>query len=145
MSAEDTLSEIIAMNISKKSAEDALACGQGAVRKNLALKVRGTSMSSDDEDDDDEAEAENIKHEFNDHLALSAQKFWRGKGRTFNSKENSKTGFSSKDRTWSCYNCGNKKHFVAECPYEKREDNGGKLVRKSVTSPSSKSFADKNV
>ena len=63
------------MNISKKNVDDALARGQGAVRKNLALKARGTSMSSDDEDDDDEAEAEDIKHEFNDHLALAAQKF----------------------------------------------------------------------
>ena len=33
---------------------------------------------------------------------------------------------------------------MAECPYEKRKDNGGKLVRKSVTNSSSKPFADKN-
>ena len=31
-------------------------------------------------------------------------------------------------------------HFVAECPYEKREDNGGKLIRKDKA----KSFPNKN-
>src|SRR4051794_34851918 len=40
MTAEDILSEIIAMNISKKCADDALARGQGATRKTLALKAR---------------------------------------------------------------------------------------------------------
>ena len=33
---------------------------------------------------------------------------------------------------------------MAECPYEKREDNGGKLVRKSVTNSSPKPFAEQN-
>ena len=40
----------------------------------------------------------------------------------------------------TCYNCGNVSHFVADCPYEKREDNGGKLIRKDKT----KSFPSKN-
>ena len=31
-------------------------------------------------------------------------------------------------------------HFVAECPYEKREDNGGKLIRKDKA----KLFPNKN-
>ena len=31
-------------------------------------------------------------------------------------------------------------HFVAECPYKKREDNGGKLIRKDKA----KSFPNKN-
>ena len=31
-------------------------------------------------------------------------------------------------------------HFVAECPYEKREDNGGKLIRKDKA----KSFPNKS-
>ena len=31
-------------------------------------------------------------------------------------------------------------HFVVDCPYEKREDNGGKLIRKDKA----KSFPNKN-
>ena len=40
----------------------------------------------------------------------------------------------------TCYNCDNVSHFVAECPYEKREDNGGKLIRKD----NAKSFPNKS-
>ncbi|KAK1605783.1 hypothetical protein QYE76_029456 [Lolium multiflorum] len=31
----------------------------------------------------------------------------------------------------SCYNCGDKSHFVADCIYERRDLNGGYLIRKS--------------
>lgn len=40
----------------------------------------------------------------------------------------------------TCYNCGNVSHFVVDCPYEQREDNGGKLIRKDKT----KSFPNRN-
>ena len=33
---------------------------------------------------------------------------------------------------------------MAECPYENREDNGGKLVRKRFSNPQNKAFTDKN-
>ena len=33
----------------------------------------------------------------------------------------------------SCYNCQNKFHFVAECPYEPRKDHGERLVPKNNT------------
>jgi hypothetical protein len=44
----------------------------------------------------------------------------------------------------TCYNCNDRFYFVAECPYEKIEDHGGKLILKSKTkSPSTKSFVKK--
>ena len=54
-------------------------------------------------------------------------------------KDNS-SGSKNKQRVRTCYNCGNVSHFVADCPYEKREDNGGKLIRKDRP----KSFPCKN-
>ena len=134
-----------AMNISKKSADDALARGQGVARKTLALKARAPSVSSDDDESLNEEDAEDLKHEFNDAIALATQQFWRGKGRSFNSKKNTKSpGFAPKFRNKNCFNCGMKEHFVAECPYENREDNGGKLVRKRFSNPQNKAFTDKN-
>ena len=133
------------MNISKKSADDALARGQGVARKTLALKARAPSVSSDDDESLNEEDAEDLTHEFNDVIALATQQFWRGKGRSFNSKKNTKSpGFAPKYRNKNCFNCGMKEHFVAECPYENREDNGGKLVWKRFSNPPNKAFTDKN-
>jgi hypothetical protein len=43
-----------------------------------------------------------------------------------------------------CYNCNGRFHFVAECPYEKREDHGRKIILKSKSkSPSKKPFVKK--
>ena len=46
-----------------------------------------------------------------------------------------------------CYNCGQNNHFIAECPYEKKEDHGGRLVRKDRTKfipNKNKNFRNKN-
>ena len=36
-------------------------------------------------------------------------------------------------RVRTCYNCGDKYHFVVDCNYERREDHNGKLVPKEKT------------
>src|SRR3954454_9728239 len=145
MTTEDIHSKIIAMNISKKSADDALARGQGAARKTLALKARAPFVSSVDDESLNEEETEDLKHEFHDSLALAIQQFWKGKGRSFNSKKNTKSpGFTPKFRNKNCFNSGLKEHFVVECPYENHEDNAGKIVRKRFSNPHIKAFTEKN-
>jgi hypothetical protein len=44
-----------------------------------------------------------------------------------------------------CYNYGNVSHFVVDCPYAKREDNGGKFIRKDKAKsfPNKKNFTKK--
>ena len=71
-------------------------------------------------------------------MALASRQFWGNKrnSRPNSSKNNSK----GKQRVRTCYNCGNVSHFVVDYPYEKREDNGGKLIRKEKA----KSFPNKN-
>ena len=56
MSSNDILSEIVAMTISKKNAEDALARGQGVRKGNLALKAKVVVEEEGRDDDDDEIE-----------------------------------------------------------------------------------------
>ncbi|KAK1607074.1 hypothetical protein QYE76_030747 [Lolium multiflorum] len=41
----------------------------------------------------------------------------------------------------SCYNCGDKRHLVAECIYERRDEHDGKLVCKSEFGPLSKGLS----
>jgi hypothetical protein len=45
----------------------------------------------------------------------------------------------------TCYNCNDRFYFVAKCPYEKREDNGGKFIRKDKSNtPHKNPFGKKN-
>ena len=57
-----------------------------------------------------------------------------------NFSKNNSSGSKGNECVRTCYNCDNVSHFVVDCPYEKREDNGGKLIRKDKA----KSFPSKN-
>ena len=77
-----------------------------------------------------------MKHEFSDHMAFAARTFWKNpsKAKEQNYQRNSTSSFKGTGvRSRSCYNCQDKFHFVAECPYEPREDHGGRLVPKNKT------------
>ena len=69
-------------------------------------------------------------YDYHEHIALASRQFWSKKNTRPNFNKNKSSGTKVKQRVRTCYNCGNVSHFVAECPYEKREDNGGKLIRK---------------
>ena len=73
-------------------------------------------------------------------MALASRQFWSNKNTRPNFNKNNSSGAKGKQRVRTCFNCGNVSHFVAECPYEKREDNGGKLIRKYKA----KSFPNKS-
>ena len=73
-------------------------------------------------------------------MALASRQFWSKKNTRPNFNKNNSSGLKGKQRVRTCFNCGNVSHFVADCPYEKREDNGGKFIRKDKA----KSFPNKN-
>ena len=79
---------------------------------------------------------EEVKHDFNDHMAFAARTFWKNpsKAKEQNYQRNSTSSFKGIGlRPRTCYNCQDKLHFVAECPYEPREEHGGRLILKSKT------------
>jgi hypothetical protein len=43
-------------------------------------------------------------------------------------------------RATTCYNCGNKHHFVADCHFERREYHGGRILRKDKSKPIFKGY-----
>ncbi|KAK1669689.1 hypothetical protein QYE76_057848 [Lolium multiflorum] len=76
---------------------------------------------------------EDLEYHYNDHMAFHAKTFWvdPSKAKEDSIKRNNSNGFkSSGPRTRSCYNCGDKNHFIAQCLYEHRETRGGRLIPK---------------
>ncbi|KAK1684791.1 hypothetical protein QYE76_045639, partial [Lolium multiflorum] len=82
---------------------------------------------------------EDLELHYNDHMAFHAKSFWvdPSKAKEDNIKRNNSSGSTSLGpRTRSCYNCGDKRHFIAECPYEHRETHGGRLIPKDKSKDS---------
>ncbi|KAK1692450.1 hypothetical protein QYE76_009147 [Lolium multiflorum] len=149
MTSDEVLSEVIALDISKKNAEDLVARAHNTRKPNLALKMKEHGASESDEDPI-EWGPDDLKANYHEHMALAAKSFWSGnKTRSSRPRRYSphdSTRLSSKSpreeqKGSSCYNCGDKSHFVADCIYERREDNGGRLVRKSKFRSLSKGFS----
>ncbi|KAK1679379.1 hypothetical protein QYE76_040227 [Lolium multiflorum] len=149
MTSDEVLSEVIALDISKKNEEDLVARAHNTRKPNLALKMKEHGASESDEDPI-EWGPDDLKANYHEHMALAAKSFWNGnKTRSSRPRRYSphdSTRLSSKSpreeqKGRSCYNCGDKSHFVADCIYERREDNGGRLVRKSKFRSLSKGFS----
>ncbi|KAK1648368.1 hypothetical protein QYE76_066173 [Lolium multiflorum] len=93
---------------------------------------------------------DDLKTNYHEHMALAAKSFWDG-NKTRSSRprryspRDSPRNFSKSPREGqrgrTCYNCGDKSHFVADCVYERREDNGGRLIRKDKFKSLSKGFS----
>ena len=117
------------MDISKKNADELVARAHNARKPNLALKAKAHEDSESDEDTI-EWGPEYLKYNYHEYMALASKNFWNGnktrgsRPRGFSPRDNSRyyprdssRGFSKgpkegqKART--CYNCGDKNHFVA--------------------------------
>jgi len=98
-------------------------------------------VEEEGEEEEEESCPEDTKYAYHEHMALASRQFWGNKKNSRpNFNKNKSSGGKGKQRVRTCYNCGNVSHFVVDCPYEKREDNGGKLIRKDKA----KSFPNKN-
>ncbi|KAK1665554.1 hypothetical protein QYE76_053713 [Lolium multiflorum] len=149
MTSDEVLSEVIALDISKKNAEDLVARAHNIRKPNLALKMKEHEASESDEDSI-EWGPDDLKANYHEHMALAAKSFWRGnktrgsKLRRYSPHDSSRyspTSPREEQRGRACYNCGDTSHFVADCIFERREDNGGRLVRKDKFKSLSKGFS----
>ena len=132
LSSSEVLDEFVAMSILDKTADNAVLRSQRVKKPNLALKAKVSMEEEDEEDEEEEEEGnlEDMKYAYHEHMALASRQFWSKKNSRPNFNKSNSSGTKGKQRVRTCFNCGNVSHFVAECPYEKREDNGGKLIRK---------------
>ena len=80
-------------------------------------------------------------------MALSHQIFMKNPARAkayLQERSSSKFAKGGTQKLRSCFNCSSNLHFIAECPYEPREKNAGRLVRKDKSkTPNKKPFFNK--
>ena len=91
---------------------------------------------------------EDIKRIHGQYLALYARKFWKDPAKAKAELDRKSGAYGRKEngpKLRTCFNCGDRLHFVAECPYQSREDNGGRLIFKDKSkAPRKKQFVKKN-
>ncbi|KAK1643686.1 hypothetical protein QYE76_061491 [Lolium multiflorum] len=147
MTSDEVLSEVIALDISKKNAEDLVARAHNSLKPNLSLKMR---VHEDSESDEDPVEwgPDDLKMNYHEHMALAAKKFWDGNRsrntrprRSRDSPRNLSKSPREGQRGRTCYNCGDNNHFVTDCMFERREDHGGRLIHKEKFKSLSKGFS----
>src|SRR3954468_10086688 len=151
MTSNEVMQDMATFKVTAKNAKDARARALGmSYVGNVALKAK--VLDHGDEDDSDEGlsmdHPDEVKISHGQYMAFYAKKFWKNPAKAKmemqrRSNPNGRRENVTKLRT--CFNCGERYHFVAGCPYEKREDHGGKLVlKKTPKEPYKKPFIKKN-
>ena len=136
----EVLDEFIAMNIMNKTADNVVARVRSK-KSTPTLALKAKAIPEEEEEEEEECFPKDTKYAYHEHIALASRQFLDNKRNSRpNFNKNNSSGVKFKKRVRTCYNYGNVSHFLVECPYEKREDNGGKLIRKDKA----KSFPNKS-
>ena len=139
-----------AYKVASKIAQDARARAIG-MHKHASIALKATVEEEDAEECDDQVElsSEALSSTLTQHMGLAARTFWKNHGRAKAriDKKFPPNGGKPFNKVRLCYNCDDKSHFVADCPWERREDHGGRLVAKTKGKgpmPMKKPFFKKN-
>jgi hypothetical protein len=101
-----------------KKQDIALKAGNKRKKKQIMIE---SSSEEEEEDDDEEKEYDE------DEMALFIKKFnkYISKRRAFKGDKKEKTRSKI-----VCYNCGKSEHFIAQCPYERKDEDNDKNKKK---------------
>ena len=116
MTPNDILAQFVTYDTLKSTSK---SFNQVRGPKTLALKARVVDHPRYEESPVYEGE-EDLEGELNEVLALAATRFWNKKNKSVNPSPIKRM----------CFNYGKGTHLVKDCPYERREDNGGQLILK---------------
>ncbi|KAK1628842.1 hypothetical protein QYE76_003157 [Lolium multiflorum] len=137
LSSQDVVHEMQALKVLEQNSHDSRNRAIGMAKgNNLALVVNPVEEVYPQEQyraSWSMTYPEDLECHYHDHMAFHAKSFWvdPSKAKEDNIKRNHKSGFTSfGPKTRSCYNCDDKRHFIAECPYENRELHNGRLIPK---------------
>jgi hypothetical protein len=95
MTSNEVLSEIIALDISKKNADALVVRAHNAHKPNLALKVN-EHEESESYEDPVEWSSDDFQSNYHEHMALAAKNFWDG-NKTRSSRPRGNSRFSPRD------------------------------------------------
>ena len=140
--------------LARKLANDSRNCALGMSQgSSKALKAKVASCEDDeDSDSSHDEDLPKLKPEEYDvvrgeYMALSHQIFMKNPTRAkacLQERSSSKFAKGGTQKLRSCFNCSSNLHFIAECPYDPRDKNDGRLVRKDKPKyPSKKPFFNK--
>ncbi|KAK1681913.1 hypothetical protein QYE76_042761 [Lolium multiflorum] len=137
LSSQDDVHEMQALKVLEQNSHDSRNRAIGMAKgNNLALVVNPVEEVYPQEQyraSWSMSYPEDLECHYHDHMAFHAKSFWvdPSKAKEDNIKRNHKSGFTSfGTKTRSCYNFDDKRHFIAECPYENRELHNGRLIPK---------------
>ncbi|KAK1609942.1 hypothetical protein QYE76_033615 [Lolium multiflorum] len=143
LSSQDAVHEMQALKVLEQNSHDSRNRAIGMAKgNNLALVVNPVEEVYPQEQyraSWSMSYPEDLECHYHDHMAFHAKSFWvdPSKAKEDNIKRNHKSGFTSfGPKTRSCYNCDDKRHFIAECPYENRELHNGRLIPKDKSKES---------
>ncbi|KAK1626770.1 hypothetical protein QYE76_001085 [Lolium multiflorum] len=143
LSSQDVVHEMQALKVLEQNSHDSRNRAIGMAKgNNLALTVNSVEEVHPQEQyraSWSMSYPEDLECHYHDHMAFHAKSFWvdPSKAKEDNIKRNHKSGFTSfGPKTRSCYNCDDKRHFIAECPYENRELHNGRLIPKDKSKDS---------
>jgi hypothetical protein len=138
MSSNEVMQEMQAFKVAERNAQDSMNRAIGMAKgANLALKadvveeVEGQEASRASWS---MSYPEDLEYHYNDHMAFHARGFWvdPSKAKEDNIKRNNSSDLkSSGPRSRSCFNCGDKFHYITECPFENTKTRGGRLIPKN--------------
>jgi len=138
MTSNEVMQEMQAFKVATKIAEDTRARAIGMSKGvSLALKAKEVDREEEEEEgwvDKSSTMTDNEKRDtHHEYVALATRTYWKS---PYKAKlELEKRASSAKDggKARTCFNCQDRHHFVRECPFENREDHGGKLIRKDAS------------
>ncbi|KAK1627926.1 hypothetical protein QYE76_002241 [Lolium multiflorum] len=143
LTSQQTVHEMQALKVLEQNSHDSRNRAIGMSRgNNLALTVNSVEEVNPQEPYRTSwsmSYPEDLELHYNDHMAFHAKYYWvdPSKAKEDNIKRNNSSGSTSLGpRTRSCYNCGDKRHFIAQCPYEHWETHGGRLIPKDKSKDS---------
>jgi hypothetical protein len=111
-----------------------------ALKANKKSKKKQIQVESSSEEEQDEDEEDEEKKYDEEEMTLFIKKFKKYISKRRHFKGDKKEKIRTKR---VCYNCGKNGHFIAQCPYERKDVNNDKKKKKDKSNKKDKKFTKK--